>query len=481
MNKIFPDSFMFGGAIAANQAEGAFEQDGKGLSTADIQPYLPNVPKTDLHFNDMDSETLKKYIEGDYYYPKRQGVHFYERYQEYIDELAKMHCQTLRLSIAWTRIFPNGDEDSPNEKGLQFYDNLFDYMLKKGIEPIVTINHYELPLNLVQKYGGWYNRKLIKLFVNYSKVILDRYHKQVKYWIVINQINLIHFEAFASLGILMDKVDNYQEAKYQAVHHEFVASAMVTKYAHELDNSLKMGVMLADSLVDPMTPSPQDSLLAFKGNRLQYYFGDVPIRGEYPQFILNYFKDNNIDLQIKEGDLEVIKENTADFLCVSYYYTNTVDATKDSMEPAEVEKNPYIKANEWGWGINPNGLYEHISAYWDRYHLPMMIGENGFGYNDVLTKDKKVHDSYRIDYTNEHLIALLKAINDGAEIFAYCSWAPFDIISAGTAEMSKRYGFIFVDYDDYGNGSGQLIPKDSFYWYRKVIDTRGTFLFNEDK
>lgn len=479
MLKAFPDLFMFGGAIAANQAEGAYDKDGKGLSTADIQPYLPGVPKTDLHFNNMDSKTLNEYINGNFYYPKRTGVHFYERYREYIDALAKMHCQTLRLSIAWTRIFPNGDENEPNEQGLKFYDDLFNYMHQKDIEPIVTINHYELPLNLVQEYGGWYNRKLIKLFVNYSKVILNRYHKQVKYWIVINQINLIHFEAFASLGILMDKVENYQQAKYQAIHHEFVASAMVTEFAHRLDPNLKMGVMLADSITDPMTASPEDTLLTFKKNRLQYYFGDVPIRGKYPKFILNYFEANNIKLDIKESDLEVIKNNPSDFLCISYYYSNAVDSTKDTMDPEKVEKNPYTKANEWGWGINPTNLYVRISAYWDRYHLPMMIGENGFGFNDVLTNDKKVHDSYRIDYTAKHLMALLKAIDDGADVFAYCSWAPFDIISAGTAEMTKRYGFIFVDYDDYGKGSGDLIPKDSFYWYQKVIDTRGSVLFDQ--
>ncbi|RHW48408.1 beta-glucosidase [Bombilactobacillus bombi] len=479
MNKTFPNSFMFGGAIAANQAEGAFDKDGKGLSTADIQPYLPGVSKTELHFNNMDSKTLEKYIQGDYYYPKRAGVHFYERYQEYIDALAAMHCQTLRLSIAWTRIFPNGDESTPNEEGLKFYDQLFDYMHKKGIEPIVTINHYELPLNLVQNYGGWYNHKLIDLFVRYSEIILKRYHEKVKYWIVINQINLIHFEAFASLGILMDKVDNYEQAKYQAVHHQFVASARVTKYAHQLDPSLKMGVMLADSLSDPMTPSPEDTLLTFKRNRLQYYFGDVAIRGKYPQFILNYFKDNNIKLDIKNGELDELKDNTADFLCVSYYYTNTIDANKDSMDPSTVENNPYIKANEWGWGINPNGLYIRISSYWDRYHLPMMIGENGFGYDDVLTDDQKIHDDYRIDYTSKHLQSLLRAINDGADIFAYCSWGPFDIISAGTSEMSKRYGFIYVDYDNFGKGSGKLIPKDSFDWYKEVIDTRGASLFEE--
>ncbi|AYW49656.1 glycoside hydrolase family 1 protein [Tetragenococcus halophilus] len=477
MNKKFPNKLLIGGAIAANQAEGAYDKDGKGLNTAEIQPYLPNVPKTELHFNDMDAKTFEEYINGDYYYPKRTGVHFYERYQEYIDALAQMHCETLRTSIAWTRIFPNGDNEEPNEKGLKFYDRLFRYMRENGIEPIVTINHYELPLNLVQKYGGWYNRELVDLFTRFSKVIIDRYHDLVKYWIVINQINLIHFEAFASLGILKDKVDNYEEAKFQAVHHQFVASAKVTEYAHKLDDSLQMGVMLADSMTDPMTPSPEDTLLCFKHNRMQYFYGDVPIRGEYPQYALNFFKQNQLSIHFEEGDLDIIRENTADFLCVSYYYSNVVDANKNSMDPADVEKNPYIEENEWGWGINPQGLYIRLSNYWDRYQIPLMIGENGFGYNDVLTEDGKVHDDYRISYTKEHLKSVFKAMEDGAEIFAYCYWGPFDIISAGTAEMSKRYGFIYVDYDDYGRGSGKLLFKDSFDWYKKVIDTNGKSLF----
>jgi 6-phospho-beta-glucosidase len=476
MNKTFPKSFMFGGAIAANQAEGAFNVDGKGLSTADIQPYLPNVPKTELHFNNMDSKTFEDYVNGDYYYPKRNGVHFYERYKEYIDSLANMDFQTLRLSIAWTRIFPNGDEAEPNEKGLQFYRDLFTYVHEKGIEPIVTINHYELPLNLVTKYGGWANHELIDLFVKYSKVLLDNFHEQVKYWIVINQINLIHFEAFASLGILEDKVANYTQTKFQAVHHQFVASAEVTEYAHKIDSDLQMGVMLADSHTEPNTPSPEDVLLSYKRDRMQYFFGDVPILGEYPQYALNFFADEGIKLDIRPGELEVIKANTSDFLCISYYYSSVVDATKDTMDPGTTTPNKYIKANEWGWGVNPSGLYVCMSKYWDRYRVPMMIGENGFGFNDVLTDDKKVHDDYRISYTANHLKALRDAIEDGADIFAYCSWGPFDIISAGTAEMSKRYGFVYVDYNDFGEGDGKLYQKDSGAWYKGVIDARGANL-----
>ncbi|MBP2058957.1 6-phospho-beta-glucosidase [Lactobacillus colini] len=473
----FPIDFMFGGAIAANQAEGGYGKDGKGASTADIQPYLPNADKKDLHFNNMDSKTLDDYINGDYYYPKREGVHFYDRYKEYIDKLAKMHCQTLRLSVAWTRIFPNGNDDKPNKKGLEFYDHLFQYMKEKNIKPIVTICHYETPLNLILHEGGWVNPKIIDWFYRYGKLIIDRYHQYVKYWIIINQINLIHLEAFASLGILSDKVYNYQQAKFQAIHHEFVASAKLTKYMHENYYGLKAGVMLADSTLSPATPKPADIKLTFKRNRMQYFYADVLLQGEYPKYALNYFKDNNIHINWTNNELELIRKNVADFLCVSYYYSNTIDASKDTMDPATFETNPYLTANEWGWAINPSGLYVCMSEYWDRYHVPMMIGENGFGFNDVLTPDNKIHDQYRIDYTRDHLKAILEAINDGADIFAYCSWAPFDIVSAGTAEMGKRYGFIYVNYDNYGKGDGELIEKDSFDWYRNIILSRGNDLF----
>ncbi|WP_404518854.1 MULTISPECIES: glycoside hydrolase family 1 protein [unclassified Paenibacillus] len=472
MSKIRKD-FLWGGAIAANQAEGAHRRDERGLSTADIQPFIPGAAPTDLHFNNMDSETYEKYKHGTYYFPKRQGVHFYERYREYIDALADMHVKTLRLSISWSRIFPNGDDTGPNEQGLAFYDRLFRYMKEKNIEPIVTIFHYEMPLNLVEQYGGWTNRKLIDYFVKYGQTVLQRYHQTVKYWIIINQINLVHKEAFASLGILKDKVDHYEQAQFQAVHHQFVASAKITEFGHKLNPSLQMGMMLADTLTAPYSCEPADAELNFRRNRMQYFYSDVLIRGEYPEYALTYFEDHGIRLEITESEKELLRNNTADFLAVSYYWSNTVKASENTMDPNSTVKNPHLKANRWGWSINASGLYLCMSKYWDRYHVPMMVAENGLGFKDVLTEDNKVHDDYRIEYHQEHIAALKEAIREGADVFAYCSWAPFDIISAGTAEMSKRYGFIYVDYDDEGKGTGQFHYKDSFYWYKQVIDTNG--------
>lgn len=473
----FPKDFLWGGAIAANQCEGAWDVNGKGMSTADIHPYLPNLNRKELDFNHLDSNTFERFKGNDeYYYPNHKGVEFYHRYKEYFALLHEMGFKCFRMSIAWTRIFPTGEEDKPNEAGLKHYHDVFQELKKYGIEPIVTMSHYEMPLHLVEKYNGWSSRALIDLFVKYCGTVLEEYKYEVKYWIVINQINLIQYECFGSLGILKDKTDNYLEAQFQGIHHQFVASAKVVELAKKINPEFKMGTMLADCIINPHTCNPKDVELALRRNRMQYFFGDVQILGEYPQFAIQYFDKNNIDIKVEEGDLELIKEHTVDFLCVSYYYSRCVDASKNGMDAADTVDNPYLKANEWGWAINPQGLYCTMSNYHDRYHVPMMIGENGFGYVDKLEEGNVVHDTYRIDYLGKHIRALQNAIEDGCDIFAYCSWAPFDIISAGTAEISKRYGYIYVDYDDYGNGSGNLYKKDSFYWYKNVIETNGECL-----
>lgn len=472
----FDKNFLWGGAVAANQCEGAWNVDGKGMSTADIHPYLEGNDRLTLDFNHLSSAKYQEYRNAkEMYFPNRLGVHFYDRFEEYFDLLEEMGFKCFRFSIAWTRIFPNGDDKEPNEAGLKHYDEVFASLKKHNITPIVTISHYETPVHLVDEYGGWENRKLINLFVKYAKVIIKRYHQNVKHWIVINQINLIQYECFNSLGICSDQSDNYLQAQFQGIHHQFVAFGLIKRFAQEFDSSLQMGTMLADCIVQPASCKPEDVELAFKRNRMQYFFGDVQIKGGYPKYALNYFADNNINLKILSGDLDIIENNTADFLCVSYYYSRIVDAEKNGMDAADSTENPNLKRNEWGWAVNPSGLYVTMSQYWDRYGIPMMIGENGFGYVDQL-ENGKVHDQYRISYLRDHLLALNEAIKDGADIFAYCSWAPFDIISAGTAEMDKRYGYIYVDYDNYGQGSGKLYKKDSFYWYQKVIGSNGEYL-----
>ena len=421
----FPKDFMWGGAIAANQCEGAWNVDGKGMSTADIHPYLPNLDRKKLDFNHLDSQTYEKFKGNEeYYYPNQKGVEFFDRYKEYFALLHEMGFKCFRMSIAWTRISPTGEEDQPNELGLKHYHDVFQELKKYGIEPIVTMSHYEMPLHLVEKYNGWSSRELVDLFVKYCGTVLEEYKDEVKYWIVINQINLIQYECFGSLGILKDKTDNYLEAQFQGIHHQFVASAKVVELAKKINPDFMMGTMLADCIINPYTCNPKDVELALRRNRMQYFFGDVQILGEYRRFAIQYFDQNNINIQVEDGDLELIKEHTVDFLCVSYYYSRCVDASKNGMDAADTVDNPYLKANEWGWAINPQGLYCTMSNYHDRYHVPMMIGENGFGYVDVLEEGNVVHDQYRIDYLRKHIKALQNAIEDGCDIFAYCSWAP---------------------------------------------------------
>lgn len=469
----FKKDFLWGGATAANQCEGAWDADGKGMSTADIQPYTKGMDRKTLSFNHVSKEGFQSFLDNeDLFYPKRTGVHFYDRYEEYFDKLEEMGFTCFRMSIAWTRIFPDGDNDTPNEKGLAHYEKIFKSLQRRGITPIVTMSHYEMPIQLVTKYGGWENRVLVDLFTNYCQNLLDRYHDIVKHWIIINQINLIQYESFGSLGIFYDKNKNYMEQQFQGIHHQFVAFGYIKKYAKEHYPDILIGTMLADCIVQPYSCKPEDVELAFRRNRMQYFFGDVQILGKYPTYALQYFHEHNVHIKMEDGDEDIIRENTAEFLCISYYYSYCVDSSQNGMSPEDTTKNPYLEENEWGWAINPSGLYVTMSNYWDRYQVPMMIGENGFGFVDELI-DGKVHDQYRIDYLKKHIKALKQAVIEGAEIFAYCSWAPFDIVSAGTAEMSKRYGYIYVDYDDFGNGSGKLYNKDSFYWYKDVIASNG--------
>ena len=322
VRKGFPKDFLWGGAVAANQCEGAWKEAGKGMSTADIHPYLPNLNRKELDFNHLDSETFYRFKDNEeYYYPNHKGVEFYHRYKEYFALLHEMGFTCFRMSIAWTRIFPNGDEKEPNVEGLKHYHEVFQELKKYGIEPIVTMSHYEMPLHLVEKYNGWSSRELIDLFVKYCEVLLKEYKDEVTYWIVINQINLIQYECFGSLGILKDKTENYLQAQYQGIHHQFVASAKVVELARTINPNFKMGTMLADCIINPFTCHPKDVELAMRRNRMQYFFGDVQILGEYPQFAIQYFNENNIHLDIQATDLELIKKHTVDFLCVSYYYS----------------------------------------------------------------------------------------------------------------------------------------------------------------
>ncbi len=473
----FPKGFLWGGAQAASQADGSYKEDGKGLNSSDVQPYLKGLSNEKIQKLERQGMTLaqvKKGVEDKTsYYPKRFGIDFYNTYRDDLKLLADMGFKTFRTSFDWSRVFPNGDDAEPNEAALKHYDAILDYMHELGIEPIITMNHYETPINITLKYGGWPNRAVIPMFDKFGKTLLDWFGKKVKYWIVVNQINMVQVEPFLSVGVCSDQYDNEEEALYQAVHNQMVAAAEIQEYAKSLNiPDLNIGTMVADGTVYPATCKPDDVVLALCQNRLQYMFTDVQFRGYYPASALNYFDDRDVHLDIQPSDMDLIAANPMDFLGISYYYSKMVDSTKNSYTPSDTSKNPYLEESPWGWTIDPQGLYNTLSQYWDRYQKPIIIAENGLGMYDKL-EDGKVHDDYRSDYLSRHIEQVGHAIHDGANVIAYCAWGPIDLVSCSSQQMSKRYGFIYVDLDDEGKGTGKRIIKDSYYWYQKVIASNG--------
>lgn len=458
---MFPKNFLWGGAVAANQCEGAYNSDGKGLSVQDV---LPDGVKGRI--TDTPTEDNLKLL----------GIDFYHNYKEDIKLFAEMGFKVFRTSIAWSRIFPNGDDNEPNEKGLLFYDNLFDECRKYGIEPLVTLSHYEIPLNLAKKYNGWLDRRMIAFFEKYAKTVFERYKDKVKYWLTFNEINAILKAPFMCGGIMKE---NLSEAElYNAIHYQLVASASVTKICHEIIPDAKVGCMILGVTVYPLTPNPDDVIKTMLRDRETYQFAFVHARGYYPSYLVNYFKKNNIRLDITEKDREILK-NTVDFISFSYYSSICESADKDkAMTGGNLAKgfiNPYLNATDWGWQIDPKGLRYTLTKLYDMFELPLFIVENGLGANDVL-ENGTVCDDYRINYLNDHLVEVEKAIEDGVCVIGYTAWGCIDIVSASTAEMKKRYGFIYVDRNNDGSGSLKRYKKKSFEWYKNVIKTNGEAL-----
>lgn len=471
----FPNGFLWGGAVAACQIEGAYDVDGRGLSTSDIHAYDRQIDRANISKEGGGTLAgIKAAIEDQTsYFPKRYGIDFYHTYQEDLALLKELGLKAFRTSISWSRIFPNGDEDIPNEKGLEFYDRLIAEIRNNGMEPIITMSHYDMPLHLVTEYGGFANRKVIDFFVRYGKILLERYKDQVKYWIVCNQVNLVPVVQFGSLGLYDNQAENMEELMYQAVHNQFVAGAKIKELAKTIAPNAMLGTMVADGTFYPATCKPADVVLTMKKNRMQYYFTDVQLRGEYPGYAIRYFQENGIDLKIQDGDLALLKQNTMEFLGISYYSSKVVDASKNTMKPFDGSQNPHLEPTPWEWRADPLGFYNTLSQYWDRYEIPLMIAENGFGALDVVEQDGSIHDEYRIDYLRKHIVQLKECIQDGVDIIAYLSWGPIDIVSSSSAEMTKRYGFIHVDLNDLGKGSGKRSKKDSFHWYQRVIHSNG--------
>ncbi|QIK69072.1 glycoside hydrolase family 1 protein [Erysipelothrix sp. HDW6C] len=472
INTKFPKDFLWGGAIAANQAEGAWQEGGKGWSIADINEFRDDIALERKSNKEVTTDYVKHAMtDTKGIYPKRKAIDFYHTYKEDLALLSGLGINTFRTSISWARIFPNGDDVTPNEAGLQFYDHLFDEMLQLGMEPMVTLSHYEMPLNLTLNYRGWYDRDVIDFFVTYCETCFKRYNGKVKNWIVVNQINLIGHESFNHLGIAEDKVDNLLEAKYQGVHNELVASARATKIGHDINPDNNIGMMLCDWIAAPATCKPEDVFAAMKSNQMEYYYADVLLRGTIPGYVHRFYHDNALNIYIPASDIEDLK-HTADFMSFSYYYSSIID-NENWITKQGTKANPYLKASDWGWAIDPLGLRTALNQYWDRYQKPIYITENGFGAFDTVEDDGRIHDSYRINYLRAHVAEIKEAIMDGVDIRGYYPWGPIDIVSCSSSEMSKRYGFIHVDLDNYGKGSGKRRLKDSYAWYKGVVASNG--------
>lgn len=464
----FPANFLWGGAVAANQCEGAYDEDGKGWSTQDLAPKGVVGAITDHPTEDN---------------LKLKGIDFYHRYREDIAMLAEMGFSVFRFSIAWSRIFPNGDEETPNEAGLAFYDQLIDECRRHGMEPLVTLSHYETPYHLAKTYDGWCSRKMIDFFKRYVNTVMKRYKGKVHYWLTFNEINSILHNPYLSGGILTPKEQLSKSDLYQAIHHELVASALVTKMAHEIDPDNKVGCMVIGIPSYPLTPNPDDVIANMEQDRHNLYFTDVQARGAYPKYLNRYFKENGIQIQMEEGDEEILK-NSVDFISFSYYMSTCGCADPDAHPQAAGNiipgvANPYLRSSQWGWQIDPKGLRYLLNKFYDRYQKPLFIVENGLGARDeLIEKDGvlTVEDDYRIEYMREHLLQVEEAIEDGVEVLGYTSWGCIDLVSASTAQMSKRYGFIYVDRNDDGSGTMARYRKKSFYWYRDVIASNGVSL-----
>ncbi|HEL9637755.1 TPA: 6-phospho-beta-glucosidase [Streptococcus suis] len=487
MTKQFPKGFLWGGATAANQYEGGWNLGGRGPATSDTYIAVdPDKRKDMSHFGKPVSRADVEFALADQegLYPKRWGSDFYHRYKEDIALFAEMGFKTFRLSIAWSRIFPKGDELEPNEEGLAFYDAVFNELNKYGIEPLVTLSHYEFPLHLALEYGGWKNRKVIEFFVRYAETVFKRYQGKVKYWLTFNEINILGMVGYLSGGLLFEDGKNDLEAMYQAVHHQFIASSLATKVAHEIDPENKVGCMLARMENYAATCNPDDVLAALKKDQENLFYTDVQVRGAYPSYMKRFFKENNIRVVFEPGDEAILKQYPVDFMSFSYYMTSITRALpdKDKATAGNLilgEANPYLEASDWGWQIDPVGLRITLNKLYDRYQVPLFIVENGLGALDKVEADGSIQDGYRISYLEKHIQQMYEAIEDGVELMGYTPWGCIDLVSASTSEMSKRYGFIYVDADDQGKGSFDRSRKVSFYWYKDVIASNGANVLTE--
>ncbi|RWR01710.1 aryl-phospho-beta-D-glucosidase [[Pantoea] beijingensis] len=469
-----PKDFLWGGAVAAHQVEGGWDQGGKGVSIADVL-------SGGAHGVDR---VMTDGVKPGYSYPNHQAVEFYSHYKQDIALFAEMGFKCFRTSIAWTRIFPNGDEQEPNEAGLQFYDDMFDELLKHNIEPVITLSHFEMPYHLVKEYGGWLNRKVVDFFAHFSRVVMQRYQHKVKYWMTFNEINnqrnwQYPLFGYCCSGVVFTEHPNPEQAMYQVLHHQFVASAQAVKIGHEINPELQIGCMIAMVPLYPWSCHPDDVMYAQEAMRERFLFGDVHVRGYYPSYILHEWARKGYHIEMQPDDAQTLREGCADYIGLSYYMSNAVQANAQGSGSAVAGfagsvPNPHVKASDWGWQIDPVGLRYSLSALYERYQKPLFIVENGFGAIDKPNADGFIEDDYRIAYLREHIEQMKKAVfYDGVDLMGYTPWGCIDCVSFTTGQYSKRYGFIHVDKNDDGSGTLARSKKKSFSWYQQVIASNG--------
>lgn len=469
----FSKDFLWGGATAANQLEGGIFEGGRGLANVDVCPSGEDRSAVIAGHKQMLE------MDGEHRYPAAEAVDFYHHFREDIRLFAEMGFKVYRLSIAWTRIFPNGDEREPNEEGLRFYEDIFKECRKYQMEPLVTISHFDCPVYLIRKYGGWKSREMISFYLHLCQVLFTRYRDYVTYWLTFNEINMILHAPFMGAGIYFEEGEEEEQVKYQAAHHELVASALATKMAREINPENRVGCMFAAGSAYPHTCKPEDVWEALLTDQENYFFVDVQARGYYPSYAVKRLQKKGVFPEMEAGDVEILGANTVDFISFSYYNSRCIAAPGGEQEEAEGNlfksvRNPYLKYSEWGWPIDPLGLRITLNQVYDRYQKPLFIVENGLGALDEPDENGYVEDDYRIEYLREHIRAMKEAVEeDGVELMGYTSWAPIDLISAGSGEMKKRYGFIYVDKQEDGSGTLRRSKKKSFYWYQRVIKTNG--------
>jgi 6-phospho-beta-glucosidase len=476
MSKL-PNNFLWGGALAANQFEGGYNEDGKGLSVIDVMTAGEHGKP----------RQITKQVDPDKYYPNHVGIDFYHKYKEDIALFNEMGLKCLRTSIAWTRIFPNGDEEQPNEAGLKFYDDLFDELLKYEIEPVITLSHFEIPLHLATEYGGFRNRKVADFFAYFAETVFERYKNKVKYWMTFNEINNQMdtdnpIFLWTNSGVTVEENENPEEVLYQVAHNELIASAKAVKIGKKINPDFQIGAMISHVPIYPNSCNPEDMMEAVKANRLRFFFPDVQVRGYYPGYANKMFETKGYDIGWVTGDDQILQEGTVDYLGFSYYMSTVVKHDAEAYTGENVTNgglpnsvdNPHIEQSDWGWAIDPTGLRYTLNILYDRYQIPLFIVENGLGAVDSFDNNGNIHDTYRIDYLRSHIKASIDAVHeDGVNLMGYTPWGIIDIVSFTTGEMKKRYGLIHVDRDNNGEGSLKRTKKDSFDWFKNVIQTNG--------